>query len=105
MVRTRHNGGGSEKQVYVIQWNAMKLRRWRQNGLLGTKYSISGTILVEVEQRPYLGIELGNCLKLEASHQIATIVNDTIAFQRRSIDKCSKEVIEKAYIRRSNDHI
>jgi hypothetical protein len=54
--------------------------------------------LVEVEHHPYLGVELGNDLNWNHNiDQTTTKVIVILAFLRRNLKKCSKEVKEKAY--------
>ena len=88
---------------WLMRFNAkkchvMRLKRSRQNIVSINNYNIDGSTLEEVEHHPYLGVELGN--DLNQNHHIDQTTTKAIgilAFLRRNLNKCSKEVEEKAY--------
>ena len=81
------------KKCYV-----MRLKRSRQNIVSINNYNIDGSTLEEVEHHPYLGVELGNDLNWNHHiDQTTTKANGILAFLRRNLNKCSKEVKKKAY--------
>jgi hypothetical protein len=68
------------------------------SGKKKNNYNIDGSTLEEVEHHPYLGVELGNDLNWNHHiDQTTTKVIVILAFLRRNLKKCSKEVKEKAY--------
>ena len=76
----------------------MRFKRSRQNIVSINNYNIDGGTLEEVEHHPYLGVELGNYLNWNHHiDQTTTKANGILAFLRRNLNKCSKEVKEKAY--------
>ena len=76
----------------------MRPKRSRQNIVSINNYNIDGSTPEEVEHHPYLGVELGNDLNLNHHiDQTTTKANGILAFLRRNLNKCSKEVKEKAY--------
>ena len=78
--------------------HVMRLKRSRQNIVSINNYNIDGSTLEEVEHHPYLGVELGNDLNWNHHiDQTTTKANGILAFLRRNLNKCSKEVKEKAY--------
>ena len=81
-----------------IQCQVMRLKRSRQNIVSINNYNIDGSTLEEVDHHPYLGVELGNDLNWNHHiDQTTTKANGILAFLRRNLNKCSKEVKEKAY--------
>ena len=77
----------------------MRLKRLRQNIVSINNYNIDGSTLEEVEHHPYLGLEFHRN-DLNWNHHIdltTTKVNGILAFLMRNLNKCSKEVKEKAY--------
>ena len=78
--------------------HVMRLKPSRQNIVSINNYNIDGGTLEEVEHHPYLGVELGNHLNWNHHiDQTTTKANGILAFLRRNLNKCSKEVKEKAY--------
>jgi hypothetical protein len=88
---------------WLMRFNAkkchvMRLKRSRQNIVSINNYNIDGSTLEEVEHHPYLGVELGNDLNWNHHiDQTTTKANGILAFLSRNLNKCSKEVKEKAY--------
>jgi hypothetical protein len=88
---------------WLMRFNArkcyvMRLKRSRQHIVSINNYNIDGSTLEEVENHPYLGVDLGN--NLNWNHHIdqtTTKVIGILAFLRRNLNKCSKEVKENAY--------
>jgi hypothetical protein len=82
----------------AIKCYVMRLRRSRQNIVSINNYNIDGSTLEEVEHDPYLRVELGNDLNWNHHiDQTTTKAIGILAFLRRNLNKCSKEVKEKAY--------
>ena len=78
--------------------HVMRLKRSRQNIVSINNYNIDGSTLEEVEHHPYLGVELRNDLNWNHHiDQTTTKATGILAFLRRNLNKCSKEVKEKAY--------
>ena len=88
---------------WLMRFNAkkchvMRLKRSRQSIVSINNYNIDGSTLEEVEHHPYLGVELGNDLNWNHHiDQTTTKANGILTFLRRNLNKCSKEVKEKAY--------
>jgi hypothetical protein len=69
----------------------MRRKRSRQNIVSINNYNIDGSTLEEVEHHPYLGVTSTGTTTL------TRLPLKQLAFLRRNLNKCSKEVKEKAY--------
>jgi len=79
--------------------HVMRMKRSHRNIIAPFHYHIKGSSLEEVDNHPYLGVELTNDLSWRWHvDQMSTKATGLLAFLRRNITKCKLEVKEKAYL-------